>query len=107
MDIDATKKQLQQLVDFVNSQSPDKRVKFHQQDKIKKHMSIKKGKRIDGRLCIQPTSNGYDIALSGKSLEKEMYGFMRDLCQSECSGYKQPNKKIGKLDFPFWRVHGG
>ena len=101
MDIEAAKKKLIELVDDVNSLSPSNEVQFHQQDVVKKHMAIIGG---NGRLCIHPTSTGYDIGLSGKALEINMYGFMRDLCQKECTGYKQTNKRIGKNDLPFWRV---
>jgi len=101
MDIEIAKKQLQKLIDIVNSLSPENHVEFNQQDITKRNMSIVGG---NGRLTIQPTLKGYDIGLSGKSIQKDMYEFMRDLCKSECTGYKQTNKTIGKQDLPFWRV---
>lgn len=98
--IEVTKSQLNQLIDDINVSSGSE-LHFHQQDKIKEHMSIIGG---NGRLCICPTSDGYDISLSGKSLTNQMHGFMKELCQKECDGYKQKNANLGKLDQPFWRV---
>lgn len=101
MNIESAKNKLKQLVDLVNSLSPSKTVEFHQQEKTDKHMSIKiiDSKLADGRLCIQPTSTGYDISLSSQLLDKKMSGYMNQLCKKECTGYKQSNSNS-----PFWRV---
>ena len=94
------KNRLMQLVDEANT-SPEINIQFNQQRVVKEHMSITGG---NGRLYITPSVDGYDISLSGISIEKKMYAFMRDLCGKECDGYKQLNKKIGKENQPFWRV---
>ncbi len=100
MKVDSLKLRLQELVGEVNATNAGC-LKFHQQQKTEGNMSFIGG---NGRLYVQPSSLGYDISLSGKSLEKEMYPFMRELCGSECTGYKQPNRSIGKKNQPFWRV---
>jgi len=101
MDIETAKQQLKNLVKKINELSPGINVEFHQQDVTKKNMCIK---GCNGRIWIEPTSKGYDISLSGNSLEKEMYGFMAELYERECDGYKQLNKRIGQKKAPFWRV---
>ena len=58
----------------------------------------------NGRLRVAPTSDAYDVALVGKSLVKQMYGFMRNLCGRDCDDYKQKNERLGKEDNPYWRV---
>ncbi len=40
MDIDATKEKLEQLVEEINFLS-SRKIRFHQQAKVKKHMAIK------------------------------------------------------------------
>ena len=76
-------------------------IQLHQQNVHKHHLSFSGG---NGRIWISPKAEGYDISLSGKSLERQMYPFMRDLCGRECDGYKQTNERLGKKDNPFWRV---
>jgi hypothetical protein len=99
--IEVLKNRLLQLEAEVNSNGEIK-IQFHQQSVQKKHMCFLGG---NGRLWVSPSSDGYDITLSGKSLENQMYTFMRNLCGKECDGYKQTNAKIGKNDAPFWRVN--
>ena len=101
MDIDTVKHQLSYLVEKINQISSDVNLEFHQQNVTKKHMCIK---GCNGSIWIQPTLNGYDISLSGISLEKEMYGFMKELYEKECDGYKQLNKRIDQKKAPFWKV---
>lgn len=101
MDIETEKRRLEELIKEVNSLSTTNKVELHQQKVLEQHLSIIGG---NGRLCVEPVSNGYDIGLSGKCLENKMYRFMCDLCQKECTGYKQTNQRIGKKDLPFWRV---
>ena len=95
MDIDATKEKLEQLVEEINLLS-SRKIRFHQQAKVKKHMAIKGS---NGTLYIQPTTTAYDICLYGQSLEAEMSPFMQSLCGNKCMGYKQSNNRE-----PFWRV---
>ena len=61
MNTEVTKQQLQKLVDIVNSTSQRNTLEFHQQPEKKENMSIIGG---NGRLCINPTTKGYDIGLS-------------------------------------------
>jgi hypothetical protein len=77
------------------------KIQYHEQHEDKKNMSFTGG---NGRLYVTPSSEGYDISLSGKLLQSQMYPFMRDLCGKECDGYKQTNQKIGKQDVLFWRI---
>ena len=101
MNEEIVKNQLERLVNSINSTQGDLRIKFNQQVKQTKNMSLTGG---NGRLYVQPSTEGYDISLSGKSLENGMYGFMSGLCKKECDGYKQLNERLGKKDQPFWRV---
>ncbi len=103
MKVGEVKVQLIALEAEVNSQldSGFVRIKFQQQLEKDANMSFIGG---NGRIYIQPSALGYDISLSGKSLEKEMYSFMHKLCGQECTDYKQKNKSKGKKDQPFWRV---
>jgi hypothetical protein len=94
------KSRLAALEQEINSGGQYK-VQLHQQDVHKHHLSFSGG---NGRIWISPNTEGYDISLSGKSLERQMYPFMRDLCERECNGYKQTNARLGKKDNPFWRV---
>ena len=71
---------------------------LHQQPVTKENMSFSGG---DGRIYVQPTSDGYDISLSGRSLEKQMLKFMTDLCGRSPDGFKQTKPDRHQ---PFWRV---
>jgi hypothetical protein len=57
-----------------------------------------------GRLGVYPCSEGCDISLSGKSIQQEMYDYMRNLCGKERDGFIQPNQPRGTNNQPFWRV---
>lgn len=98
MNIETTKQQLQELVNTVNSSPQRNKIEFDIQDKTPKHMSII---NANGRLCVNPTTKGYDIGLSGKSLIKEMYDFMCKLTA------KNSHDKYGfpaKETLPKWEV---
>ena len=56
----------------------------------------------NGRIWITPSLDGYDISLSGASLQKQMYPFMKDRVGRDCDGFKQRNKDLKNQ--PFWRV---
>jgi len=58
----------------------------------------------NGRVWIQPSTAGYDVSLSGESLEKQLYTFMKELFGHECNGYKQTNNNEGTKRQPFWRT---
>jgi hypothetical protein len=76
-------------------------IKFNQQKVAKDNMSFS---GASGRIWIQPVAGGYDISLSGKALTAEMSSDMQALCGASCNGYKQTNKRLGKMDQPYWRV---
>lgn len=78
-----------------------KNIELHQQEVKTKNLSFSGG---NGRLCIKPNTEGYDISLEGQSIQKQMYPFMKELCGKECDGYKQKNTRLGQLNSPFWRV---
>ena len=91
------KNKLIQLADEVNSEIGSN-IKFNQQKIKKENMSFSGG---NGRIWIPPFHDQYDICLSGKSIEKQMYGFMQNLCGKEHDGYKQTKPEP---HVPFWRV---
>ncbi len=91
------KSKLIKLEEEVNSNSVYN-IKFHQQQVTKENMSFSGG---NGRIGIQPFHSEYDISLSGKSVEKQMYKFMCDLCGKNHNGYKQTKPEPWQ---PFWRI---
>ena len=91
------KTKLLYLEDEINSRK-DCSIKFHQQDVTKEHMSFTGG---NGRIGVSPSSEKYDIVLSGQSIEKQMYGFLQKTCGKDHDGYKQTKPEPHA---PFWRV---
>ena len=91
------------LVDLVTelNDSNDLNLKFNQQVKTIENMSIS---GANGRLYINPSSVGYDVSLSGKSLEKNLHGLFKELFNEDCTGFKQSNKNTGIITQPFWRT---
>jgi hypothetical protein len=55
----------------------------------------------NGRIWVSPFHEQYDICLSGKSIEKQMYSYRRDLCKKNNDGFKQT---MPEPHAPFWRV---
>ena len=99
VDILGTKSRLHQLVDEINKDAGYNKVRFHQQRVRKAHMSIE-GR--NGRLTVKPTQKGWDLGLSGQSLEKEMYEYMCRLTG------KQKHDKFGfpnRQAMPIWEVN--
>jgi hypothetical protein len=96
--IEILKTKLLHLEKEINSRKDCNIITFDQQSRTAKHMSFIGG---NGRINITPCSGGYDIALSGQSLEKQMYHFMQKLCGRKNDGYKQ-TKPLPHV--PFWRV---
>jgi len=84
------KKNLIHLADEVNTEIGSN-IKFNQQRKKKGNMSFS---GANGRIWINPFHEQYDISLSGKSIEKQMYDFMCNLCGKGSDGFKQtkPNQ---------------
>ncbi len=94
---DALKKKLIQLADEINS-NKNGNIKFNQQKITKDNMSFSGG---NGRIWVVPFHDQYDICLSGISIEKQMHGFMCNLCSKSQDGYKQTKPEPHA---PFWRV---
>jgi hypothetical protein len=100
---EVVKKQLEKLVDEINFSNGNYKLKVNQQVVKTENISIY---GANGRLYVKPaiSMDSYDISLSGKSLQNQMYSFMCDLVGRECDGYKQINARLGKKDSPFWRT---
>ena len=73
-------------------------IKLNQQFVTKANMSFSGG---DGRIYIQPASDGYDVSLSGRSLQSQMLKFMTDICGKSPDGHKQTKPDLHQ---PYWRV---
>lgn len=97
MNTEMVKRQLQNLESEVNSKHNMHKIKFCQQKVIERHMSFTGG---NGRLCIEPRYQLYNIGLSGQSLTKEMYQFMCELTGKSHDKYGYPAKK----SLPKWEV---
>jgi len=87
--------QLENTVMELNALIDHDKLKFNQQKAVKKHMSIS-GR--NGRVWITPSSVGYDVSLSGKSVEKQLYPTFKIIFGSLHHGYKQSGRQ------PFWRT---
>ena len=95
--IEDLRKRLLALQNEINAATA--RIQLHQQSVIRANMSFSGG---NGRIWITPSLDGYDISLSGASLQKQMYPFMKDRVGRDCDGFKQRNKDLKNQ--PFWRV---
>jgi len=58
----------------------------------------------DGRIWVTVTTKGYDVSISGATLEYELYNYMRLLCGRDCDGYKKSSGDSKNPRQPFWRV---
>ena len=101
MQEDIIKKQLLKLVDELNENIGHQKIEFTQQVKTKGNMSLCGG---NGRMWINPSSVGYDVSLSGKSIEKQLYSSMKDIFGKDCDGFKQTNNNTGIITQPYWRT---
>lgn len=99
MDINTTKKKLENLVAKINTQYPSIGLAYHQQNATKKNMCIM---GCNGKLWIEPMSNWYDISLSGQSLTLEMTEYMEQVFGKK-TGNKQSRPEPSHQ--PFWRVN--
>jgi len=95
------KEKLIKLVNKINKKNQKHKISFHQQNKLIKKMSLY---GANGRLGIHLTKFGYDLTLSGKSLEKTFSSKLKKHFKRECDGYKQRNNKISQKKEPFWRT---
>ncbi|MFA0252683.1 hypothetical protein AB4480_25050, partial [Vibrio sp. 10N.261.45.A4] len=75
---------LVKLVELHNSQSGSN-LKVLQQEKVKANISIAGG---NGRLYVHPNSEGYDVSLSGQSLEHILTPSLVDFFHRSPDGYK-------------------
>ncbi len=91
---------LDKIVSDLNA-SPTFQLTLHQQDVVKKHMSVS---GANGRLWVSPSKGGYDISLSGLSLENALTGALISYFGREADGYKQKNSNKGFNRQPFWRT---
>lgn len=89
------------LVNEINTKNGYEKLKFNQQQIKLGNMSLS---GANGRLRITHSSIGYDVSLSGKSLESNLYNSFKDLFGCECHGYKQTNRNTGIITQPFWRT---
>ena len=94
---DILKSQLEQLVDKINLSLGCEKLSVHQQPATEARLSVLGG---NGRLCINPTSEGYKIGLSGIPLTNEMYGFMREITGKPHDIYEFPADER----LPKWKV---
>ncbi len=92
---DILEKQLRNLVSESNSDVGFEKLKFNQQSVRRENMSLTGG---NGRIWIQPSAIGYDVSLSGKSVEKELYETFKHIFGATHTGYKQSGSQ------PFWRT---
>lgn len=93
--------QLQNLVERLNKDL-GVNLQLNQQKVTKEHMSIS---GANGRLWISPTQDGYDVSLSGKSLEKQMVPTLERFFNRQRDGYKQANSNTGIYTQPYWRTN--
>ena len=95
------KAQLISLLNEINTKNGNEKLKFNQQKVELGNMSLS---GANGRLRVTPSNIGYDVSLSGKSLESNLYNRFKELFGCECHGYKQTNRHTGIITQPFWRT---
>ncbi|MEZ9784067.1 hypothetical protein BCV08_15195 [Vibrio breoganii] len=91
---------LVKLVERKNIQSGSN-FKVLQQEKVKANISIAGG---NGRLYVQPSTEGYDVSLSGQSLEHILTSSLVNFFHRPPDGYKQTNANKGFKKQPYWRT---
>ncbi|EMI4329422.1 histidine kinase [Vibrio cholerae] len=74
---------------------------LNQQKVTKKHISLS---GANGRLWMSPSIGGYDVSVSGKSLENELVPILTSYFGRGPDGYKQKNANKGFKHQPFWRT---
>ncbi|EJO4031858.1 histidine kinase [Vibrio cholerae] len=74
---------------------------LNQQKVTKKHISLS---GANGRLWVSPSIGGYDVSVSGKSLENELVPTLTSYFGRGPDGYKQKNANKGFKHQPFWRT---
>ncbi|UKA12896.1 hypothetical protein [Photobacterium damselae] len=90
--IEILRKQLRKIIVEVNTEYNSNLIQ-DQQDEIKNNQSIlKRGTRI-GRVWIHTSSRGYDISISGQSLEPKLRPAMVKIFGHESIGFKQSKKQ--------------
>ncbi|MUJ26331.1 histidine kinase [Aliivibrio fischeri] len=91
---------LKSIVESLNYSS-DSTIVLNQQLVNKSNMSLS---GANGRLWVSPALGGFDISISGLSLEKELSPKLEKYFDRLPDGYKQKNSRKGFLKQPFWRV---
>lgn len=94
---DLLKSRLVALVEEINAQGSDYKVKFNQQKVNTYNMSIS---GANGRMYINPLSDGYDVSLLGESLVEVVYAKIQELFGKPHCGYKHKGKEYQ----PYWRT---
>ncbi|HHX8502022.1 TPA: histidine kinase [Vibrio diabolicus] len=74
---------------------------LNQQEKVKKHISLS---GANGRLWVSPSSGGYDVSISGASLERKLLPVLKAHFERKPDGFKQKNSNKGFLRQPYWRT---
>ncbi|ELA7884164.1 histidine kinase [Vibrio parahaemolyticus] len=88
-------------VESLNSKL-NKTLALNQQDKVKKHISLS---GANGRLWVSPSTGGYDVSISGASLERTLLPVLTAHFKRRPDGYKQKNSNKGFLRQPYWRTN--
>ncbi|OCH23938.1 hypothetical protein [Aliivibrio sp. 1S128] len=92
---------LKSIVERLNTSSGTAIV-LNQQLVTKSNMSLS---GANGRLWISPALDGFDLSISGLSLEKELSPKLEKYFNRLPDGHKQKNSNKGFLKQPFWRVN--
>ncbi len=87
-------------IEEINRNLGSNRLTFHQQKVTTKNMSVS---GFNGRIWFNPVSDGFDISLSGKSLENQLSNKISALAGRDCDGFKQVNSNKGIKKQPYWR----
>lgn len=74
---------------------------LNQQEKVKKHISLS---GANGRLWVSPSSGGYDVSISGASLERKLMPVLKAHFEREPDGFKQKNSNKGFSRQAYWRT---
>ena len=92
---DILKNKLLSLKDEVNQAAGKEILSFNQQSKVQENMSYS---GCNGRLWIQPSIEGYDISLSGASVEKELAAIEKKIASRKSRLASSSKSSQGELD---------
>ncbi|MEZ8820350.1 MULTISPECIES: histidine kinase [unclassified Vibrio] len=91
---------MNRIVSDLNKRLPVSLV-LHQQQITTKNISLS---GANGRVWVSPCQGGYDISISGISLENDMTARLTSYFGRNPDGYKQRNATRGFERQPFWRT---